>query len=216
MNVARRLARAATFVKRQQISRKRHLALPLLPVESGSDRSDASFLQSPRRGFTVCALDQGKRSTMNRKINAIVVGGLIGGAFDIAYAIIFSNLRSGVAPSRILQSVASGLLGSDAYSGGTPTATLGLGLHFFMALLWAAAYVIAAGWVPLMARRPIIFGAAFGAFVYAFMNLVVIPLSRFPTKPSYPLAILATGLFVHMFLFGVPIALAARRAFATT
>ena len=56
---------------------------------------------------------------MNRKIASIVLGGLIGGAFDIAYAIIFSNLRSGVAPSRILQSVASGLLGSDAYTGGS-------------------------------------------------------------------------------------------------
>lgn len=150
---------------------------------------------------------------MNRKIASIVLGGLVGGTFDIAYATIFSNLRSGVAPSRILQSVASGLLGSDAYTGGTPTAALGLGLHFFMALLWAAAYVIAAGRIPLLLRRPIVCGAAFGVFVYAFMNLVVIPLSRFPTKPSYPLAILATGLFVHMFLFGVPIALASRRAY---
>jgi hypothetical protein len=189
--------------------------LPFLPIDLRSGPGDATSLQSPRHGFTVCALDQGKRSTMNRKIAAIVVGGLIGGAFDIAYAIIFSNLRSGVAPSRILQSVASGLLGSDAYTGGIPTATLGLGLHFFMALLWAASYVIAAGRIPLLVRQPVACGAAFGAFVYAFMNLVVIPLSRFPTKPSYPLAILATGLFVHMFLFGVPIALAARRGYAT-
>jgi uncharacterized membrane protein YagU involved in acid resistance len=151
---------------------------------------------------------------MNRKISSIVLGGLVGGAFDIAYAVIFSNLRSGVAPSRLLQSVASGLLGSDAYNGGLPTAALGLGLHFFMSLLWAAGYVIAAGRIPLLVRQPIACGAAFGAFVYAFMNLAVIPLSRFPTKPSYPLAVLATGLFVHMFLFGVPIALASRRAYS--
>ena len=134
---------------------------------------------------------------MNRKISSIVLGGLIGGAFDIAYAIIFSNLRS------------------DAYGGGNPTAALGLGLHFSMALLWAAGYVVAASRIPLLVRRPVACGAAFGVFVYAFMNLVVIPLSRFPTKPSYPLAILATGLFVHMFLFGVPIALASRRAYAS-
>ena len=152
---------------------------------------------------------------MNRRISSIILGGLVGGAFDIAYAIIFSNLRSGVAPSRILQSVASGLLGSDAYTGGTPTAALGLGLHFFMALLWAAGYAIAASRIPLLVRRPVVCGAAFGVFVYAFMNLVVIPLSRFPTKPSYPLVILATGLAVHMFLFGVPIALASRRAYAS-
>jgi len=192
------------------------LVLLFLPICARNGRRGAATLQPCLRRITVGALDQGKRLTMNRKIASIVLGGLIGGAFDIAYAVIFSNLRSGVAPSRILQSVASGLLGSDAYTGGIPTATLGLGLHFFMALLWAASYVIAAGWIPLLVRRPVVCGAAFGAFVYAFMNLVVIPLSRFPTKPSYPIAILATGLFVHMFLFGVPIALAARRAYATS
>lgn len=184
-------------------------------IGPANERSDIATLRPQQPGINVRAFDQGKRLSMNRKISSIVLGGLVGGACDIAYAIIFSNLRSGVAPGRILQSVASGLLGSDAFTGGTPTATLGLGLHFFMALLWAAAYVIASGRIPLLVRQPIVCGAAFGAFVYACMNLVVIPLSRFPTKPSYPLAILATGLFVHMFLFGVPIALAARRAYAT-
>jgi hypothetical protein len=45
------------------------------------------------------------------------------------------------------------------------------------------------------------------------MNLVVLPLSRFPRKLSFPLPVLVTGLLVHMFLIGVPIALAARRAY---
>jgi len=79
---------------------------------------------------------------------------------------------------------------------------------------WASACVFWPGNTPV--ASPIVCGAAFGVFVYAFMNLVVIPLSRFPTKPSYPLAILATGLFVHMFLFGVPIALASRRAYVAS
>jgi hypothetical protein len=149
---------------------------------------------------------------MSRKLSAILTGGFVAGFFDICYAVIYSYARSGVPPSRILQSVASGLLGRDAYSGGAATATLGLGLHFFMTLLMAAAYVVAARWRPVLVHRHILCGALYGAFLYAFMNLVVLPLSRFPPRPAPALITMITGLIVHMFLVGVPIALAARRA----
>ena len=55
---------------------------------------------------------------MNRKVAAILTGGLIAGVMDISYAVLYSYFRSGVAPTRLLQSVASGLLGSEAYTGG--------------------------------------------------------------------------------------------------
>ncbi len=141
----------------------------------------------------------------------VVIGGLVGGLFDITYAIVFSWYRSAVPPARILQSVASGLLGRPAYDGGTATALLGLGLHFGIAICAASVYWLASRRLPLLVARPVLAGAAFGALVFAFMNLVVIPLSRFPGTPAYPPVILFSGLLVHMG-FGVPIALAARRA----
>jgi hypothetical protein len=55
-------------------------------------------------------------------------------------------------------------------------------------------------------------GMTYGVAIYAFMNLVVIPLSRIGPKPAPPFVVLATGLLVHMFLIGVPIAFAARHA----
>jgi uncharacterized membrane protein YagU involved in acid resistance len=151
-----------------------------------------------------------------RALSSIVLGGLVAGAFDITYAIVFSYLRRGVPPSRVLQSVASGLLGSDAYQGGAPTAALGLALHFFIALVAAAIYVFASRYLPVLVRRPVLAGAAYGVAIYVFMNWVVLPLSRFGPKPFPPLVVLATGLLVHMFLIGVPIAFAARRASAST
>lgn len=146
-----------------------------------------------------------------RAFSSIVLGGLVAGAFDITYATVFSYFRSGVPPTRILQSVASGLLGSEAYEGGAPTAALGLALHFFIALVAAAIYVFASQYLPVLVRKPLLAGSVYGIVIYAVMNLVVIPLSRFPRKPSYPLPVLITGLLVHMFLIGVPIAFAARR-----
>ena len=56
-------------------------------------------------------------------------------------------------------------------------------------------------------------GAVYGVFVYLVMNYVVIPLSRIGVFPSPPPAIWITGVLVHMFFIGVPIALAARQAF---
>ena len=44
------------------------------------------------------------------------------------------------------------------------------------------------------------------------MNFIVVPLSAFPHKLAFPPIVLATGLFVHMFLVGVPIALFIRAA----
>ena len=148
-----------------------------------------------------------------RALSSIVLGGLVAGTFDITYATVFSYFRSGVPPMRILQSVASGLLGSAAFEGGAPTAALGLALHFFIALVAAAIYVFASQYLPSLVRRPVLFGSVYGIAIYAVMNLVVLPLSRFPRKPSFALPVLVTGLLVHMFLIGVPIALAARRAY---
>jgi hypothetical protein len=44
------------------------------------------------------------------------------------------------------------------------------------------------------------------------MNYVVIPLSAVPPRPGpRPLLVVVTGLLVHMFFIGLPIALFARR-----
>jgi hypothetical protein len=142
---------------------------------------------------------------------AILVGGSIAGALDITYAIVFSAFR-GVLPLRILQSVASGLLGSAAYDGGLPTAALGLFLHFFIAFSAAAIFYLASRWFPFLIRHAVLSGVLYGAGIYAVMNLVVVPLSAFPRKLSFPPRVLITGLFVHMFFIGLPIALATRRA----
>lgn len=143
-------------------------------------------------------------------LSAILIGGAIGGTLDITYAIGFSALR-GVAPIRILQSVASGLLGAPAFSGGLPIAALGLALHFCIALSWAAIFYLASKSIPFLTRHPVVAGLFYGFLIYAVMNLVVLPLSAYPRKVSFPLLVLVTGLLVQMFCIGLPISLAVRR-----
>ncbi|MGI8438504.1 MAG: hypothetical protein ACR2NX_16645 [Chthoniobacterales bacterium] len=145
-----------------------------------------------------------------RALKAILLGGAIAGACDITYAITFWAFR-GVAPTRVLLSVASGLLGANAFKGGHGIAFLGLALHFLIALIWAALYILVAQKIPLLTRRAFLCGLVYGAFIFAVMNLVVLPLSAFPRKVTFPFLATSTGLLVHIFLIGLPIALAARK-----
>lgn len=137
---------------------------------------------------------------------AILWGGLIAGGCDITYAIV-SNMMRGGAWDRTLQSVASGWFGRAAFSGGMPMAALGLASHFLIAFIWATLYYAASRALKPLAQRPLIFGPLYGALVYVLMNTVVVPLSAAPF--SLPLRL--TGLLVHMFLVGLPIALAVSR-----
>ncbi len=56
----------------------------------------------------------------------------------------------------------------------------------------------------MLVRKPVLCGAAYGVGIFAFMNLVVIPLSRIGPRPAPAFVVLSTGLLVHMFLIGVP------------
>jgi hypothetical protein len=146
-------------------------------------------------------------------LRAALLGGLVAGTLDIADALLFNGTR-GVAPHRVLQAIASGLLGRDAFAGGTWTAGLGLALHFFIATSAAAVYCVAARRLPVLLRRPWPCGAGYGLVVYAVMNHVVLPLSRFRSGRAPVEGIdwaLVNLLLAHVLAVGIPIALCARR-----
>ena len=146
---------------------------------------------------------------------AVLVGGSIAGTLDILFAISFAAY-DGVPPARLLQTVASGLLGKAAFSGGVPTAALGLFLHFAMSYTWTGIFLVAARRLPGLVRRPVLSGILFGIVVFFSMRLIVLPLSAFPYPVTFKALATVLDLLSHTFLFGVPIALTARRACADT
>jgi uncharacterized membrane protein YagU involved in acid resistance len=141
----------------------------------------------------------------------VLAGGLVAGFLDIAAAfLVYSGLR-GAPPLRILQAIASGLLGAAAFEGGLPTALLGLFLHFVIATGWTALYFILSRKIAGLARKPVVSGAVYGIAVYFLMNLVVLPLSAVPPRPfSVDFVIL----IVHVICVGIPIAFTLSRAAA--
>ncbi len=141
----------------------------------------------------------------------VLAGGMLAGLLDIVFAISFWTLK-GAAPTVVPQSIASGLLGRQAYQGGLATALLGLLLHFAIALAMAIAYWLASRRLPLLVRRPLACGALYGVLLYLFMNRVVLPLSAAAQAPFALDWWFVGSIFSHCVLVGMPIALAARIA----
>ena len=106
--------------------------------------------------------------------------------------------------------IASGLLGSKAFpaagGGGAAIFTLGLALHFFIALSAAAIYCLSSRRLTFLKNNFIVCGIFFGIAVYLVMNLVVLPLSAIPV-PIGPFTAkgLRSGIFFHVLLIGLPI-----------
>jgi hypothetical protein len=141
----------------------------------------------------------------------VLAGGIVAGTLDIVYACVYWALRAGAPATRILQSVAAGLLGPASFDGGGATAALGLALHYLIALSMSTAYYLVAGRWPLLRRRPWLCGAGYGLLLYGIMNYVVVPLSR-ARSGSNDLLWITLSVVVHIVFIGIPIALFARGA----
>ena len=132
---------------------------------------------------------------------AILLGGLIAGTIDVGAA----ALINGVNPIRILQFIAGGILGKAALAPDPVNPALGLVLQWIMSIFIAAAYVVAARRLPLLRRRWIECGLAYGVVVFFVMNYVVVPLSAWQKVPTFTVASFVENM-IAMLLFGVIVA----------
>jgi hypothetical protein len=136
----------------------------------------------------------------------ILLATAVAGTLDITDACVYWAVTKGVPPERILQSIASGLLGKAAYKGGAPTAVLGLALHFGIMAVMVAVYALASLRLPILTKRPVIMGLGYGLATYLVMNYVVLPLSRVGPRGAFVLPNFINGLMAHLVLVGLTVA----------
>lgn len=138
----------------------------------------------------------------------IFLATLVSGTLDIVFAMVLT-LLFGRHLGDMLRTVASGPFPA-ATGMGSGGAILGLVVHFALMALMAAAFMTVLRWRPERLETPVRTGIAFGVITYFIMNWLVVPL-RFGT-PLPPTALsIATQLFAHVVLVGIPMALIARR-----
>ncbi|MBA3896947.1 MAG: hypothetical protein H0X36_07390 [Sphingomonadaceae bacterium] len=140
-------------------------------------------------------------------LKPIFIATAIAGTLDILAAAILTLLY-GRPVYGMLRSVASGPF-PNATDWGAGGALLGLATHFTLMAIMVVAFFIAADRFPALRASPIKWGVIYGLVTYLAMNLIVVPL-RFHAWPPKPVSI-ATQLFCHIVLVGIPIALVAAR-----
>lgn len=143
---------------------------------------------------------------VSQPIPAIAVGGLIVGALDLIYAIVVYSPHK---PILIPQTIASGVLGMQSYDMGISSAVLGAIFHFVIAFCAATVYYLASRKLAFMVQKAVICGLIYGALVYFFMHVVVLPLSAAPHRHA-AFIYQASEFVEHWFCVGLPIALSVR------
>ena len=148
---------------------------------------------------------------MRHSIGSVLRIGLIAGTLDITDAIVFSAFRH-VMPVRIFQYIASGLTGMWAFHAGAVSVVLGMAIHYAIAMFWTVLYWQASRAMPVLVRRPVVYGLLYGGLVYGVMNFVVLPLTRVPHAHSAPsVASLVNAVLALLFCIGLTVALLTRR-----
>ena len=117
---------------------------------------------------------------------------------------------------RLFQGIAFAVLGPAALTGGRATASLGVLLHFCVALAWSVVWMIAYERSDLLLRATItapgaaIVGAAYGIFVWLAMHFVVLPLTYATPGPLLGFGSILVAV-AHLLVVGPPIVLLERR-----
>ena len=146
---------------------------------------------------------------MQRSIwKPIALATLTCGTLDILFAMILTVAFGRQIPD-MLRYVASGPFPA-ATGMGAAGAILGLLVHFsLMAIMVAALLLLVRHW-PRLLDTPWRTALIFGLVTYFIMNWAVVPLRFHTPLPPRPLSI-ATQLFAHIVLVGLPATLIARR-----
>jgi hypothetical protein len=138
-------------------------------------------------------------------LNTIVTAWLVAGTMDLTAALTYYPLTAGVRPVRIVQGIASGVLGASAFQGGFKTAALGVVFHYLIALIWTVVFFVAAQRFKVLTKHVVPVGLTYGVVVWLVMNLIVLPLSNVRHAPIQ-LGAAVTGAVILMFCIGLPIA----------
>jgi hypothetical protein len=135
----------------------------------------------------------------------ILTATLIAGTLDILAAfLVYAVILEKTSPGRILMSIASGVFGKAAYSGGTPMIITGLALHFLIAFIFSVFYFLILPGLSFLRKRELLAGILYGIFIWLVMNLGVLPIV-FKGMPLPDLTSALIGIAIVIVAVGIPI-----------
>lgn len=145
-------------------------------------------------------------------LRTLTLSTLYSGLLDASAGALVYLIFKGLNPIEVLQYIASGIYGEDAFSGGLLMAGVGLILHFIVAFVFAAGFFIVYPSIKLLSKKIWVTGLLYGLFSWLVMNLVVLPNSNIAKVPFNFISVLEV--IWHMALVGLPIAILTKRHFS--
>ncbi|POY38304.1 DUF1440 domain-containing protein [Solitalea longa] len=152
----------------------------------------------------------------NKAIKTILLAGIVAGTLDLLSAFVVYCAFGPSTVEKLLQYIASGFYGSEAFHGGSTMAVAGTVFHYFFAFSWAFIFYICSFYIVFARNNFVISGLLYGFFVWLFMNFVVVPNSYVP-QPTNPPTIGSRliSLSCILFFIGLPIAFIISRYYRT-
>lgn len=146
-------------------------------------------------------------------LKAILGAWLIVATLDLIAAIIQTLIYKGNI-LKMLQYIASGAFGADAFSGGTMFAVVGILFHYSIALLWTTLFFKIYSWINAsLSKNKFTVGIAYCFFVWLIMNCAILPLSKIPARP-FNLTGAVIGAAIVIVAIGLPLSYLANRYYS--
>jgi hypothetical protein len=121
---------------------------------------------------------------MNKTAAQILKAGLLVGTLDILAAFLYFFIQTGNDKvSIVLKYIASGVFGKSAMSGGVDMIIAGLVFHYIIAFAFTLVFFWLFPKIKIARQHTVLTGILYGAFIWAVMNLVVVPLSGIGSRP---------------------------------
>lgn len=137
----------------------------------------------------------------------VLLTGFIAGTLDLAGACISYMLEhSSRFPNKILEYIAGGVFGKNALTGGLAMKLSGLFFHFFIATTFTLFYFLIYPKIKLLQKNIFLSAFIYGLFVWAIMNLIVVPNSAWQKQITpFDLAASAKAAFVLIICIGLTV-----------
>jgi hypothetical protein len=145
---------------------------------------------------------------------AVLLTGLLAGGLDAIAACIQYMIRTGNNPARVFRYIASAVFGKQTLTESLyGMAAWGLLFHLLIAMMFTLFFFLCYPQIKMLIKNKFVAGVFYGLFVWAVMNLVVVPVA-FGTGINFQLknALIAMGILI--IAIGLPVSLLAEKYYS--
>jgi len=106
----------------------------------------------------------------------IIRAGLIAGTLDICLAFLYSYIKRGTTPAKVLQYISNTVFKKAAFTEPVVLSAMGMLIHFAIAMGWTLFFFMIYCKLKLFRANALVTGVAYGLFVWTMMNTMFLPL----------------------------------------